>query len=116
MSKSKKSSDTSLKRTFRDYLVPEFVSVCNDVIVAQDQTVSLIRLIDQLNAFFFPLHLVRFVVVVQFQRDTTIDINELVAVAPHHKLILVTPKGENLDLGDFGLALDPKAPWFTTRS
>lgn len=112
----KKSASVRDKQTFRKFLIPEFLTVCSDAIIAADQTVSLIRLIDQVAAFAYPIPLTRFVVVAQLSRNDEVPIEDFARAQVAHKLILVNPKGDVTDLGENKPVLNPEDPWTTTRS
>ena len=112
-----KSSKTIQKnKTFREYLTPEYLAICNDAIVAQDQSVTLVRLIDQIVGLAFPIQLTRFVIVAQFVRQEELTLEEFTKAGLVHKLVLVNPKGEKSELGEFLTAIDSDNPWTTTRS
>lgn len=103
-------------KSFRDYLNPDYLVVCNDVIIGQDQNVSLIRLIDQIIAFAFPIQLARFVIVAQFTRNETLTQEDFLNAGLVQKLMLTNPSGESIDLGLFSPVVDPLTPWSATRT
>lgn len=104
-------------KNFKNYLVPEFIVVCNDTIIGQDNTLSIVRLVDEYVALAFPLILARFIIVVQFARKKEMSTEELLSANVLHKLVFVNPRGETMEYGPFSLAtIDPRAPWLSTRT
>ena len=113
---SKKSATVQSRETFKDYLKSEYLAVCSDAIVSTDQTISLVRLLDQIAAFAYPVPLTRFVVVSQFWRNNKVSIDQFSKTQLVQRLILVNPQGDVTELGENKAEFNPLNPWTTTRS
>lgn len=113
MSKINKKMKSS--KRFCDFLIPEYVTVCSDVLITPDQCVSLIRITDSIAVFSFPIEPTRFVVVAQFALNFLCKKEEFVSSKPEYKLVLFSPSGVPLELGAFIPNLDDSLPWTTTR-
>jgi hypothetical protein len=114
--KSKQSRSSQPK--FLDYLSPTFIACCQDVIVGQDKSVSLLRLVDSYMSASFPTPPIpRLCIVFELQRNISVPIDDLYAAKLKYWLKLVAPGGEEQPLSKFGLPeLDPKIPWESTKA
>lgn len=103
-------------RKFAEYLTPEYVITCQDAIIAKDNTVSFIRVIDQLIAFILPFQLMRFVVATQLSRNTSISLKEFRNAKLAFKVDLLTPSGLTIPIAEGPVEIDEVNPWLCTRS
>jgi len=104
----KQTSRIAASRTFSHYCRTEYLVLCNEVIVGQDNSASIIRVLDQIVVFAFPLQIHRLGIIAQFSRNETISTEEYGQAELTHKLVLITPEGKEFDLWQF--TISPNAP------
>ncbi len=104
MSKSKNA------KSVLDYITPEYILVCSDAIVGQDQSITLVRLIDQIPAFALPIVLNRFTVVAQIVCKEHVDTNTLLKADMTYAFTLISPHDVESPLGDFKLQVAEGMP------
>jgi hypothetical protein len=101
---------------FLDYLIPEYLVACNDAILGQDNSITLVKIIDQLIAVLMPMQALRFFTVAQFVRKTEINLTDFIKAGLYYKVVLVKPSKKNdVVLAEGPIALDPENPWISTR-
>lgn len=77
-------------------LLASTVIFCQDVIVAKDETLSLIRLIDQIGAPTLPIRLDRFCFVIEFTKARGILDEDLAKAGIVFEVIFVEPDAKHL--------------------
>ena len=116
MSKKTKTLEAT-RREFLDYLIPTYIVCCQDVIVGQDNTVSLLRMIDSHGWCSFPTPPVpRIHVIAEMRRNKQISIEEFEKANIQYSIKLVNPNGEEIAITSYAPPpTDPGNPWNSNR-
>ncbi len=110
------STKTSKTATVVDFAKPSFILLCGDVINGKDESLSLIKVMDQVAAFVLPFVLTRCCLLVEFIINDEFTLAEYEEAAPNYKIQLTNPNNETVDIGNFPpLAIDKSKPLVTNR-
>jgi hypothetical protein len=102
---------------FLDYASPNYLVFCNDAVLGQDGSVSLVRMVDSYSPFRLPLTPTNLHVIVEFRRNHGISIENFNAVDLYFDLVLVSPTGEESVLAFFKIAkIAQESAWNVARN
>lgn len=110
-SKPVKSTGKPRPAKFSELLKPDYLLFCEYALVADDQTVSFIRLIEQASASGLPVVPPRFAVAAEFTRRKDVDENTFAEMNPFFRVELENPSGKIFTVGEYPVNVVEKKEW-----
>lgn len=102
--------------SFEEILKPSFLLFCENAIIGQDDTLSLIKIIERLKTTKLPAAPGRFILVAEFDRIREAAVSCINPAGAITKVDLLTPKENVIDVGEFAVSeILEENPWLTYR-